>query len=93
MGAGRRPEGGGEVWLVRYAPAEQVIEVKAGDNRGASVTERNVVRQLVKLGSWSGLPKTYKIPPAPEDTLATLVIVQEENGGPVIAAATPRPRR
>jgi hypothetical protein len=85
VGSGRRPRGGGEVWLVRYSPTEQVIEIKAGDNRGASVTEHNVVRQLVRLGSWSGVSKTYNPPPPPEDGLATVVIVQETRGGPVIA--------
>ena len=93
VGAGRRPRGGGEVWLVRYDPAEHVTDVKAGDNRGASVAERNVVRQLVRLGSWSGRPKTYKAPTAPEDGLTTVVIVQEDNGGPVVAIAAPKRSR
>jgi hypothetical protein len=90
VGSGRRPRGGGEVWLVRYDPAEKVTEVKAGDNRGATVTERNIVRQLVRLGAWSGYSKTYKAPPAPEDGLITVVIVQEDGGGPVIAVASPK---
>jgi hypothetical protein len=93
VGSGRHPRAGGEVWLVRYNPAEQVTEVKAGDNRGASVTERNVVRQLVRLGSWSGLSKTFKTPPTSEDGLITVVVVQENNGGPVIAVATTQDRR
>jgi hypothetical protein len=93
VGSGHRPRGGGEVWLVRYNPTEQVTEVKAGDNRGASVTERNVVRQLVRLGSWSGSSKTYADPAPSEDGLATVVIVQEQNGGPVVAVATPKPAR
>ena len=93
VGSGRRPHGGGEVWMVRYNPAEQITEVKAGDNRGASVTERNVVRQVVRLGSWSGLSKTFKPPPASEDGLITVVVVQENNVGPVIAVATSRDRR
>ena len=91
VGSGRRPRKGGEVWLVRYSPGEQVIEVKEGDNRGASVTERNVVRQLVRLGSWSGFSKTYRIPRASEDGLSTAVIAQEANGGTVIATGEPAP--
>ncbi len=90
VGSGRRPRGGGDVWLVRYSPTEPAVEVKEGDNRGASVNERNVVRQLVRLGSWAGRPKTYRAAPSPEDGLSTVVIVQEANGGPVVAvAATP----
>ena len=89
VGSGHRPRGGGEVWLVRYSPGEQVVEVKDGDNRGASVTERNVVRQLARLGSWSGLSKTFRVPPAAEDGLSSAVIVQEANGGAVIATGEP----
>ena len=89
VGFGRKPRGGGDVWLVRYSPVEQVVEVKAGDNRGAAVNERNVARQLIRLGSWSGRSKSFRIAPAPEDGLSTLVIVQEANGGPVVAVAAP----
>ncbi len=89
IGSGHPPRGGGDVWLVRYSPNEQAVEVKEGDNRGASVTERNVVRQLARLGSWSGRSKTYRVPPASEDGLETMVIVQEANGGHVIAVAAP----
>ena len=90
VGSGRNPHGGAEVWLVRYNPGEQVTEVKEGDNRGASVTERHVVRQFDRLGSWSGTSKTYSLPPALEDGLVTTIIVQRKNGGPVIAVETPR---
>ena len=93
LGSGRRPKEGGEVWLVRYSPTEQIVDVKAGDNRGAAVAEHNVVRQLVRLGTWSGLPKTYAAPPPSEDGLVTVVVVQEVKGGPVIAVAAPKSRR
>ena len=90
VGSGRRPKGGADVWLVRYEPGEKVTEVKAGDNRGASVTQRNVVRQLVKLGAWVGRSTSYRAP-AGEDGLQSLVIVQLANGGSVVAATKPAP--
>ena len=39
VGSGRAGRGGAEVWLVRYDPKEQTIEVKDGDNRGHTVVE------------------------------------------------------
>ena len=73
IGPGQRPPGGADVWLVRYDPAVRQVAVKRGENRGQIVRERNVVRQLVRLGAWSGRQKTY---PAPAD-------------GPVILAVPP----
>jgi hypothetical protein len=80
VGYARPPRGGGEVWLVRYDPREQDIEVTAGDARGQIVPHRNVVRQVVRLGAWTGRPALYRAPPAAEDGLETLVLVQAKNG-------------
>ncbi|HEY5410593.1 MAG TPA: DUF1223 domain-containing protein, partial [Caulobacteraceae bacterium] len=62
VGSGHRPPGGAEVWLVRYDPSVQKVAVKRGENRGQVVLERNVVRQLVRLGAWSGRQKSYAVP-------------------------------
>lgn len=76
-----------DVWLVRYDPHEQDVRVTAGDNRGAVVVHQNVVRQLLRLGAWTGRPKAYKAPAADEKGLNTMVIVQGVHGGPVVGAA------
>jgi hypothetical protein len=86
VGGGRRPAGGADVWLVRYDPAEQKTLVKTGENRGQTVVERNVVRQLERLGGWSGRSKAYRLPPAPAEGLKTVILVQGAKGGRVIAA-------
>jgi hypothetical protein len=86
VGAGRRPRGGAEVWLVRYDPRTHHVQVKAGDNRGATVVDRNVVRQMVRLGSWKGERAVYRLPPADQPGLASLVLVQGDHGGPILAA-------
>jgi hypothetical protein len=78
--------GGDDVWLIRYDPREQDIEVKDGDNRGKTVMRRNVVREFVRLGSWRGAAVTLKIPPPSEEGLTSLVIVQGARGGRVIGA-------
>lgn len=86
IGAGRRPEGGADVWLVRYDPQVRKVAVKAGENRGQILPQRNVVRELVRLGSWTGRAKTYAIPPADaaESGLKTCIILQSANGGRIL---------
>jgi hypothetical protein len=84
VGSGPAPRGGGEVWLVRYDPRQQDIAVKRGDNRGQTLVHRNVVRELTKLGPWSGRPKLYRLTPSSDDTLKTVIIVQGVKGGRVI---------
>jgi hypothetical protein len=81
-----RLPGGGEVWLVRYDPRRSEVEVKKGDNKGETVEERNVVRQLVRLGSWRGRPTAFRLPPADEDGLETVVLVQQAGGGRIVGA-------
>jgi hypothetical protein len=63
--------------------------VRAGDNRGETVVQRNVVRQIVRLGTWRGRPRAYRIPAGAEG-LKSAVIVQAPRGGRVIAVAQPK---
>jgi hypothetical protein len=92
VGYGRPPRGGGEVWLVRYDPREQDVEVKAGDARGQVVPHRNVVRQVARLGVWTGRPSLYRAPPPTEENLETLILVQARSGKVlgVLKAAAPK---
>ena len=86
VGSGPRPRGGGEVWLVRYDPRAQQVDVKDGDNRGQTVAERDVVREVERLGRWEGRPVALKVLAPSEEGLTTLVIVQGVDGGPIIGA-------
>ena len=87
VGSGRVARGGGEVWLVRYDPRAIEVPVKAGDNRGETVVQRNVVREIHRLGGWRGKPQAYRLPAAGDDGLKTLVIVQAPRGGRVLGLA------
>jgi hypothetical protein len=84
IGSGRKPTGGAEIWLIRYDPRQQDVEVKDGDNRGHTVAERNVVVELARLGDWRGRPVLMRLPPAPQDGLKSMVLVQALDGGRIL---------
>ncbi|HZZ70564.1 MAG TPA: DUF1223 domain-containing protein [Phenylobacterium sp.] len=90
VGSARAPKGGGEVWLIRYDPREQEVAVKTGDNKGQTLPEKNVVRELARLGAWRGKPVAFHLPAASEEGLKTVVLVQGAHGGRVIGAAQPK---
>lgn len=84
VGSGRVARGGAEVWLIRYDPRAVEVAVRAGDNRGETVVQKNVVRQMKRLGSWRGKPQAYRVPASSEDGLKTVVVVQQPRGGRVL---------
>ena len=84
VGSGRVARGGAEVWLIRYDPREIEVAVRAGDNRGATVTQKNVVREIKRLGLWRGRPIAFRVPAATEEGLKTVVVVQAPKGGRVL---------
>ena len=84
VGSGRVAKGGAEVWLIRYDPRAVEVAVKAGDNRGETVVQRNVVRQIKRLGVWRGRPQAFRIPATPEDGLKSVVVVQAPRDGRVL---------
>jgi hypothetical protein len=88
VGWAPRPPGGADVWLVRYDPSVRQVTVKRGENRGQTIRERNVVRQLVRLGGWSGHEKSYAIPAADGadgDGLKTAILLQAARSGRILA--------
>ncbi|MCR5873764.1 DUF1223 domain-containing protein [Phenylobacterium sp. J426] len=90
VGSGRVPAGGAEVWLIRYDPRAVETVVKAGDNRGETVVQRNLVREIQRLGSWRGRPQAYRLNEASDEGLKTVVVVQAANGGRVVGVAQKR---
>jgi hypothetical protein len=87
VGSGRVAKGGAEVWLIRYDPRAVEVPVKAGDNRGQTVVQKNVVREIRRLGFWRGRPQAYRVPAATEEGLQTVVVVQAPRGGRVLGLA------
>jgi hypothetical protein len=74
------------VWLVRYDPVVRWVAIRAGENGGRKLPHRNVVRELVALGEWTGPAASFELPAAQEPRLASAVLVQAGTGGPIIAA-------
>jgi hypothetical protein len=87
VGGGRVPRGGAEVWLIRYDPREVEVAIKRGDNRGETVVQKNVVREIKRLGAWRGKPQAYRLTAPAEDGLKTVVVVQAPKGGRVLGLA------
>ena len=87
VGAARPPAKGAEVWMLRYDPTERTVKVKAGDNRGKTVIQQNVVCELKRLGAWSGRARSYRLPAAQTKGLTTVILVQGDRGGPVLGVA------
>ena len=89
VGSDPSPEGRCVVWLVRYEPHDQSVTVKDGENHGKTLVEPHVVRQLVRLGAWSGRPRSFDLPESPQAGLDPVVLVQAIDGGPIVAVGQP----
>ncbi|MNK19204.1 hypothetical protein D3C87_374230 [compost metagenome] len=94
VGSGRPPAGGAEILAVVYQPGLQTVEVRQGDNRGQAVRHVNVVREIRRLGDWTGRPVLFALPAdsASEDNV--VVLVQAKTDRRILSAARrsePRP--
>ena len=76
--------GSATVWLVAYDPRSVNVPVRAGENGGRTLVHRNIVKQLAKLGNWTGKAERFTVP-TPGAGVAQAVLVQSGTGGPVIA--------
>jgi hypothetical protein len=75
-----------DVWLVRYDPAVVQVPIQRGENGGKTLPHKNVVRELTRLGRWSGGAQTWRVPDGPSN-LKTAILLQAPSGGPILAAA------
>ncbi len=87
ISAGAAPAKGADIWLVRYDPRVIQVAIKRGENGGRTLPHRDIVRQLARLGRWTGAPVSLALPPSSDPALRTAVLVQSPNGGPILAAA------
>ena len=76
-----------DVWLVRYDPRVLNVDIGAGENSGLLLAHRNIVRALVRLGTWSGSAQSYAIPAGGDPVWRAAILVQAKNNGPILSAA------
>ena len=87
IGSGVAPPGGADIWLVHYDPRTIQVAVRAGENGGRTIPHRDIVRELIRIGRWSGTSETIALPAAASvDGLKSAVLVQAGPGGPILAA-------
>lgn len=84
--SGVTPRANTNVWLVRYDPKVRNVPIRAGENDGRTLPHKNVVRELVKLGPWTGTAPQFALPAAHEAGLASAILVQAGQGGAIVAA-------
>jgi hypothetical protein len=87
--AGPSPDGGATVWLVAYDGLHET-EIERGENSGRTLKNRNVVRELVELGHWTG--ERLEIPVDMEQMAergrsGCAILVQQGRTGPILGAA------
>ncbi|HTV96896.1 MAG TPA: DUF1223 domain-containing protein [Steroidobacteraceae bacterium] len=87
IGSGIAGAANADIWLVRYDPATVQVAIRAGENGGRTVSHRDIVRELIRVGRWSGRAQTIALPRASIEGLKSAVLVQAGAGGPIIAAA------
>jgi hypothetical protein len=85
VGAGNGDASAG-IWLVRYDPSTVDVPIERGENEGRTLPHKNVVKEFIKLGEWSGKPATYRVPPASRSGLRSAVLVQDGPGGTILTA-------
>ena len=80
-------KGAYDVVLVTF-DKPHVTDVERGENRGQTLKNTNVVRELITLGAWSGKASTYNVSLAGKaGNGGCAVLIQKQGQGPVLAAA------
>jgi hypothetical protein len=78
-----------DICLVNYDPKVQVVKVGKGPNKGKKISHRNLVKDIIKIGEWTGGNLTIGMPDMSQmigTGLETVAIVQGAMGGPIVAA-------
>jgi len=82
-----QPQPAADIWLVHYDRRSIPVPISAGENEGHTLPHKNIVRDLTHLGTWSGAPISFPITAPSDPNFATAVLIQKQNGGPIVAAA------
>jgi hypothetical protein len=77
---------GAEVWLVRYDPNVVQVPIQRGENEGRTLPHKNVVKELIKLGEWTGQRESLRLPKTARPDLRGAILVQDGPGGAILTA-------
>ena len=75
------------VIVVHYDPETRYVAPKSGELKDHTLQHQNVVKQLVRIGTWEGGQQSFEIPKAESWGWKSAVIVQAGPGGRVLGAA------
>ena len=78
---------GGTVWLARFKRAK-VTDVVAGENKGKTLANHNIVTELRAIGDWSGRASSIELAkPGLAADEGCAILVQNADLGPFLGAA------
>jgi hypothetical protein len=81
---GGAPEAPADIWAVEFEPGAQWVQIQSGENAGHRMVHFNVVRRLQHIGVWTGRGQQVSVD---ECGPGCAILVQEAQGGAVLAAA------
>ena len=94
-GAGPKQRRPATVWIMFY-DNEHVTRIARGENRGRDLVNTNVVRSVMRIGTWLGDAKQFTLSLDAAEAKGRdgcAVIVQEAVAGPILGAVSfPLPR-
>lgn len=76
------------VQVVRYNP-EETVAIRRGENAGKSINYVNIVKSVQVIGRWDGVNPLNVSTAAPGND-ATVIIIQRDKFGPILASAEVR---
>lgn len=77
------------IWMVVFDDA-RTVKIERGENRGRTITYKNVVRRIEPIGTWKGDAMTLRVPLPADGNARCAVFLQEGNGrapGAILGAA------
>ncbi|MDA0238620.1 MAG: DUF1223 domain-containing protein, partial [Proteobacteria bacterium] len=75
------------VWLVKVQNTAET-KVRSGENKGKTLVSHNIVRQVDRVGVWTGKPVTVKLRNVDlAENHSCVILVQNDRMGPILGAA------
>ena len=75
-----------EIWLIRYKD-QQAVRPTSGENKGKNLVNHNIVREVRRVGDWSGEKATVDVTGYTLDEgFSCVVLVQSARPGPILGA-------